>query len=144
MNQIELALDVARRAHAGQVDKLGSSYIFHPLRVAARAGFPYFDDESLIIGALLHDVIEDTEVTADDMRGLGFSEEVVDAVVAITKRRGESNDDYYLRVKDNPLAHAVKLADIADNSDERRLAKLDPETADRLRRKYAHALEMLS
>ncbi len=138
LRHYQLAFEIARDAHAGQVDKACRPYFSHPIRVARSLSSPYAEV------ALLHDVVEDTLVTLDDLRTAGLSEEIVEAVDAITKRKGESKDDYYQRVKANPIALVVKLADVDDNADEKRLSELDPETADRLRCKYAHAREVLN
>lgn len=143
MNLFHLAMDVASEAHAGQVDKVGAPYLDHPIRVAkrlARAGAP----DNAVIAAVLHDVIEDSAISAADLLERGFPADVVDAVVAVSKVKGESNLDYYARVRRNPLALLVKRADVADNSDERRLAKLDPEVRERLEAKYAIARRELA
>ena len=135
---VEGAADVARGAHAGQVDKSGQPYIGHPARVAARVR----GDDFAEAAAWLHDVVEDTDVTLDDLRR-DFPDELVAAVDALTRRRHEEPDDYYARVRRNPLALRVKAADLADNSDAARLAALPPDTQARLRAKYAHAREVL-
>lgn len=93
--------------------------------------------------AWLHDVIEDSPFTAENLIEWGMPTHVVDAVTCLTKLKGESRDDYYARVKSNPIALVVKLADISDNSNPDRLAKLDPETRERLTQKYAYAVKVL-
>lgn len=136
------ALTVAVVAHRGQVDKAGKPYSNHPRRVAERLG-DEADPEALAV-AWLHDVVEDTTWTLDLLTAIGwFPPSVVEAVDAITHRPKEQRASYYRRVKANPLALIVKLADIADNSDPERLAMLDDATADRLRAKYATALDAL-
>ena len=130
---IRLAADV----HVNAMDKAGRPYIEHPFGVAAR-----LDDDRAKTVAMLHDVVEDTDVTAAQLREK-FPAEVVDAVVAITRNKGEG-DEYYERVRANPLALRVKLADIADNLDPVRLAKLEPDDRSRLTRKYEHALSVLT
>ncbi len=127
---------IARAAHAGQVDKTGAPYIDHPRRVAARVEA----DEAQAV-AWLHDVVEDTTVTLDELAEQ-FPASVVEAVDVLTRRDGDG-DGYYVRVRANPLALVVKLADIADNTDPARQAALDAATRQRLGLKYAHAREML-
>lgn len=132
------AVRIAREAHAGQTDKSGQPYIGHPLRVMAA-----LRGEHERMAAVLHDVIEDTPITADDLRAAGCPEEVVVAVIALSKADGEAQDDYLARVAANPMARTVKLADIADNSSPARLVALDQATQERLRAKYAAALAYL-
>jgi (p)ppGpp synthase/HD superfamily hydrolase len=135
----EQALSLARAAHAGQVDKLGQPYIEHPARVAAR--LPEADEIGRTV-AWLHDVVEDTGVTLEQLAA-DFGPEVAAAVDALTRRPGEG-EAYYARVKDNPVALRVKRADIADNLDPDRTARLSPLVRARLAGKYARALELLS
>ena len=116
MDIAELAYETAVNAHKGQVDKAGIDYIQHPVAVAEKVETPV---EKAV--AYLHDVVEDTDVTLDDLRQKGFPEEVVTAVDCLTKRDGEPLPDYLLRVKGNALARTVKLADLAHNSDIRRI-----------------------
>ena len=125
---------IARAAHAGQVDKTGHPYIEHPERVAARV----HGNTELEAIAWLHDVVEDTTVTLADLRR-EFTDEIVDAVDALTHRRGETRQDYYARVRQNTRALRVKLADIDDNTDPARTALLDEPTRARLAQKYAAA-----
>ena len=111
MATLEKALQIAAQAHEGQRDKEGLPYILHPLRVmAAVAGA----DAQIV--AVLHDVIEDTPVTADDLRAPGFAAPVVAAVVRVTHRKGQSYADYVVGCRDDDLARRVKLADLADNT----------------------------
>ena len=133
------AVALATKAHAGQFDKAGKPYIDHPLRVMAGVSSPKEK-----IAAILHDVLEDTSVSLDDLRRIGCPEEVVAAVDALTMRSGEPNMAYYSRVASNPIALVVKRADIADNSDPKRLAQLPSGVADRLRTKYVTALAALN
>lgn len=109
---LEKARKIAETAHAGQVDKGGQPYILHPLWVAERCETA---EEKIV--ALLHDVIEDTDRTVEDLRQEGFSETVLQAVACLTHREGESYMDYVERVCRNPLAARVKLADLSDNMD---------------------------
>ncbi|SDH90456.1 HD domain-containing protein [Actinokineospora alba] len=138
MFTVDDAIRIARDAHEGQVDKSGRPYIGHPLRVMQNV-----DGEYERMTAVLHDVIEDTEVTAADLVAQGCPPEVVAAVVAISKVAGEDQETYLGRVAANPIALAVKFADIADNTSPDRLAKLDEHTQRRLRAKYTAALAFL-
>lgn len=116
------ALTIATEAHRGQVDKGGCDYIEHPKAVAARCT----TRESKIV-ALLHDTIEDTYVTADYLRDRGFPEEIVRAVVLVTKDKNDPSYSYmgYLRaIKKDPIARVVKLADLAHNMDLRRIGHI--------------------
>lgn len=136
---VQLAREIATRAHQGQTDKAGAPYITHPARVAARVA----GDPKAEMVAWLHDVVEDTSVTLDDL-ARDFPADVVSAVDAITRRPDEDPGAYYRRVAADPLALKVKYADLDDNSAPDRLALLDPETRDRLLEKYAHAREALA
>ena len=127
--------------HRDQVDKIGEPYIGHPRRVAAACLDAGFGPE-VVAAALLHDTVEDTELTLDAIR-LVVPASVADAVDALTKRKGESFAAYYERVKGNEIATAVKWHDVADNADPRRLAKVAPDTRERLRAKYERAREIL-
>lgn len=136
------ALILARSAHLGQVDKIGEPYIEHPKRVATAVATAGFGDE-VIATALLHDVVEDTDVTLEQLRAEGFPESVVEAVDAMSKRKSEPFEKYYERVKSNSIATAVKWFDVADNADPRRLSRVAPDTQERLRAKYERAKEAL-
>lgn len=125
---------LATAAHRGQVDKAGDDYITHPARVAAAVA----GDPDAQIVAWLHDVVEDTAVTAEDLAA-EFAPHIVAAVLALTRRSGETADAYYARVRADRLALRVKLADIGDNADPSRLAALDRPTRARLTEKYAFA-----
>lgn len=125
--------------HKDQRDKLGEPYVLHIERVAEN--FPEDSLEYLV--ALLHGTIEDTWVTIDDLRYLGLPESVLEAVDAITHRIHEPLVEYYARIKCNPLAAKVKLADVMDNLRADRLQKLPKETQVRLTRKYKRALKVL-
>jgi (p)ppGpp synthase/HD superfamily hydrolase len=136
---LEDAITIATAAHDGQVDKAGRPYIGHPLRVMAS-----MTGEHEQMTAVLHDVIEDTPVTADDLLARGCPEAVVDAVVALSHLPDEPQEDYLRRVAANPLALSVKRADIGDNLSPARMARLDAATQDRLKAKYARALGLLA
>lgn len=128
MSTIEKAIEIAARAHAGQVDKAGAPYIFHPLRLMLAV-----NGEHERMAAVLHDVVEDTLLTFDDLAREGFPAEVVDAVRALTKHEGESRVDAAHRAAANPLARAVKLADVGDNMDLSRIASPTDKDYARLR-----------
>ena len=132
------AIQVARRAHEGQLDKSGRPYIAHPLRVMGA-----LRDEHERMAAVLHDVIEDTTVTLADLTDAGCPADVLAAVAAVSKQPGEDQDAYLARVAANPIALAVKRADIADNMSPDRLSRLDAATQERLRAKYESALRQL-
>ena len=135
---LDTAIQVARAAHEGQLDKSGRPYIAHPLRVMGA-----LRDELERMTAVLHDVVEDTTVTLDDLIAANCPTPVVEALAAISKRTGEDQETYLARVAANPIALAVKRADIADNMSPDRLARLDAATQERLRAKYTSALRQL-
>lgn len=110
--EIEKAYLIAKSAHKGQLDKGGQDYINHPLAVAS---FVTTEDEKIV--ALLHDVVEDTPITLQNLHEQGFSDYIVKAVDCLTKRDGEPLEAYLERVKSNTLAITVKIADLTHNSD---------------------------
>ena len=134
---LDKAIAVAVTAHAGQVDKVGQPYILHPLRVMFRC-----EREIERIVAILHDVVEDTAVTRDDLRKAGFSEEVLAALEGVTNREGEDYESFIERAALNPIARQVKLADLEDNMDVRRLQSVTDNDANRLA-KYVKAWNRL-
>jgi (p)ppGpp synthase/HD superfamily hydrolase len=117
MATLEAAILLAAQAHQGQADKAGAPYILHPLRMMLT-----MPSEEAMMAAVLHDVVEDTATTLEDLRRMGFPESVVVAVECLTRRDGESYEAFIERVAQNPLARTVKLADLEDNMDVRRLA----------------------
>ncbi len=135
---VDRVIEFVKKAHAGAVDKSGSPYINHPLTVAESMA----DEDSTAL-ALLHDVIEDTEYTYDDIRALGVSERVVDALQLLTHAEDVDYFDYVRMIKTNPLATAVKLADLRHNSDLTRL-KVVTEKDERRVEKYAKAIKILT
>ena len=120
MRLIETSLQIALRAYAGKVDKAGREYILHPLRVMAK-----MRAEQEMSAALLHDVLEDSEITAEELLAAGIPAEVVEAVQHLTKMEEEEYMDFVARARENRIAAAVKLADIEDNIDVLRLSSLD-------------------
>ena len=133
-----LAMKLCADAHKGQADKAGNLYILHPLRVAA-AGNTL---DQVVLG-LLHDVVEDTAYTLEDIAEQGFPADLVQALDAISKRSGESREDYLYRVAQNDLATAVKYHDFDNNSDPERLALLEENKAKWLNQKYDEARQIL-
>lgn len=134
---IELALHRALKAYGGKVDKAGMPYILHPLRLAAR-----LDDQISQAVALLHDVIEDSDATEDDLRDDGFPESVISAVVALTRRKGEGYEAFIDRVRVHPLARKIKLLDIEDNMNLLRLNAVSEKDLQRIA-KYHRAWKRL-
>lgn len=120
------ALRIAKKAHDGQIDKGGRPYIDHPKKVASLVKTK---DEKIV--ALLHDVCEDTDITLDDLRKLKFSEKIVKAVDAITKRDDEDYFTYIERVNENEIAKKVKIADATHNSDISRIDNPSKKDIDR-------------
>lgn len=131
------AMKIAYKAHDGQIDKSGLPYIFHPIHVAEQ-----MKDELSTAAALLHDVVEDTGITLLELEKEGFPEEVLTAIQLLTRKGETSYLDYIRKVKTNDIAAAVKLADIAHNSDVNRLDKVTKEDKERLGL-YAQAMEIL-
>ncbi len=111
MATLERAIELAARAHAGQSDKQGGPYILHPLRVMMAC----VSVNAKMVG-VLHDTIEDTDLTEADLRHEGFAEEIIQAVLAVTRRKNETYTDFVIRAARLELAREVKLADLADNS----------------------------
>lgn len=116
----EIALRIAVEAHMGQRDKNGMPYILHPLAVASKV-----DGLELKTIAILHDTIEDTDVTADFLLERGIPKDIVEVVELLTKPKDEDYESYLRRVKENPKAKAVKLADLAHNTDPSRVSGLN-------------------
>ena len=131
------ALRLAYEAHKGQYDKSGVPYVFHPLHLAEQ-----MEDEESIVAALLHDVVEDTAYSLADLRAMGFPEKALEAVALLTHDPTEPYLSYVARVKENPIARRVKLADLRHNSD---LSRIETVTARDLERveKYAAAIRLL-
>jgi (p)ppGpp synthase/HD superfamily hydrolase len=137
MSGLERAISFAANVHAGQVDKAGAPYILHPLRVMLSV-----HSTEQRIAAVLHDVVEDCRITFDQLRNEGFSEVVVTAIAALTRREGESYEVFVERAARNPIAHAVKLADLRDNMDLTRIASPSEHDHERLA-KYQRAVAIL-
>jgi (p)ppGpp synthase/HD superfamily hydrolase len=138
MSNLQRAIEIATEAHKGQYDKAGNDYIGHPLRVMEMGT----TENEKIVG-VLHDVVEDTDWTFEALAAEGFSEEVIAALRCVTKlSENENYDDFIDRVKKNPLAVAVKINDLSDNMDIRRLPYLSDKDIKRLK-KYLKAYKRL-
>jgi GTP diphosphokinase / guanosine-3',5'-bis(diphosphate) 3'-diphosphatase len=128
MSTLERAIEIAAKAHSGQVDKAGQPYVLHPLRVMLSVGAV---QERM--AAVLHDVVEDTSITLSDLAREGFPSEVIAAVEALTKLPGESRLDAAHRAAADAIARVVKLADVTDNMDLSRIAKPSEKDVARLK-----------
>lgn len=138
MSTLEKAIEIATLAHKGQIDKAGEDYINHPLRVMSAGK----TENEKIVG-VLHDVIEDTDWTFEQLEKEGFSEEIISALRCVTKlSEDEPYDDFIARVKTNPLAIVVKINDLTDNMDIRRLTSINDVDIKRLK-KYHKAYRQL-
>ena len=132
MDFIEKSLKIALEAHAGQKDKAGKAYILHPLRLMAR-----MDSEIEMSVALLHDVIEDSDFTAEDLLNNGIPSNVVNAVQCLTRIQGETYAEFIDRVIKNKLAAKIKKADIEDNINVLRLNSVTSEDLERITKYHA-------
>lgn len=134
------AMKLAYEAHHGQVDKSNVPYIFHPCHLAEQ-----MDDEISCCCALLHDVVEDTNVTMDELKMI-FPTEVTDAVELLTHKESDEYFDYVKKIKDNPVAKKVKLADLTHNSDISRntiIPDIDSKATEKRLEKYEKAKKIL-
>ena len=135
---INKAIETAAKAHDGQVDKAGQPYIYHPLRVMLYAQ----GDERVKCAAVLHDVMEDSDMTETDLIKIGFGEDIITALKLLTREEGQDYFDYVRALKKNSIAKAVKLADLKDNMDMSRIK--EPTERDFLRlEKYKKAKALL-
>lgn len=141
-NAVDRAVALAVAAHEGQVDKAGMPYILHPLRVMLQ-----MDTNPERIVAVLHDVVEDCDVSFGDIMACRFSNEVIDAIMAVSRIvRGKEIENYYdfiRRAKRNVIGKKVKLADIEDNLTPERLGKLPPQEQESMTARYAKAVDIL-
>lgn len=134
------AMQIAYMAHHGQTDCNGIPYVFHPYHLAEQ-----MDDEISCCVALLHDVAEDTEVTLDEL-GKDFPQEIIEALKLLTHEKDTDYFDYVRRIKDNPIAKKVKLADLAHNMDRTRIVDcsvVSTEKLDKWDEKYSKAIKIL-
>ena len=137
MDLLERAIQIAVQAHAGQVDKAGTQYILHPLRLMLKMRTT---DERIV--AVLHDVIEDTPWTLDQLAAEGFSPAILTALDRLTRKSDETYEAFILRAAADPFSAAVKLADLEDNSDTSRLPSVTDKDRERLA-KYQRAIEQI-
>lgn len=133
LKMLEKAIQIALNAHYGQTDKAGKSYIFHLLRVMNKG-----NTEVEKICGILHDLIEDTEWTFDELKKEGFSDEILQVLDCLTKRENENYDDFIQRVAQNHIAVRVKINDLEDNMDITRLSQITEKDLERLN-KYLKA-----
>lgn len=131
------AMKIAFEAHKNQTDKNGIPYIYHPVHLAEQ-----MDSENTICVALLHDVVEDTSMTFEDLQAEGFSAEIIDALKVLTHDDAVPYMDYVKKIRKNPIATKVKLADLRHNSDLTRLDEVNEKALKRVE-KYKKAIEML-
>ena len=132
------AMKISFEAHKEQTDKNGMPYIYHPIHLAEQ-----MQDEATVCVALLHDVAEDTDITLEDLKQEGFSSEIMDALRLMTHDDAVPYMDYVRKIKENPIATAVKLADLKHNSDLTRLDVVDDAALTRAE-KYKKAIALLS
>ncbi len=132
------AMKFCFQAHKEQTDKSGIPYVFHPIHLAEQ-----MKDEDTTVVALLHDVIEDTDYTLEDLAEMGFNERVIEAIALMTHPEDVPYMDYVAKIKNNPIAKAVKLADLAHNSDITRMDVVDEKAKARVE-KYAKAIALLN
>ena len=135
---LERAILIAAQAHLGQRDKGGAPYILHPLRMMMR-----MESEAAMMAAVLHDVVEDSDWTLEQLRGEGFSEEVLQAVDCLTNRDGETYDEFITRVRASAVARKVKIADLEDDMNVKRIGEMTPKDLARIE-KYHRAWRILT
>lgn len=135
---LDKAARICVKKHSGQRDKMGAAYFQHPMRVAMRCKS---DEEKMV--ALLHDTIEDTDVTPEYLLAEGFPQAIIDGVLSVTKREGEGYEEFVARAKRNPIGRTVKLHDLEDNLDIFRLTEFDAAMMERYN-KYLRAYRFLS
>jgi (p)ppGpp synthase/HD superfamily hydrolase len=138
MSNLQRAIEIAVAAHSEHTRKDGSPYILHPLRLMMAVKS---DSEKIV--AVLHDVVEDTPTTFQELRDEGFSDEVLDALQLVTHDSEDTYEQYIAKIQTNPIARAVKLADLRDNSNIFEIPKLSAKDLDRLL-KYHNAFKILS
>ena len=131
------AMKISFKAHKNQTDKNGMPYIFHPIHLAEQ-----MTDEKTICVALLHDVVEDTDITFEELENEGFSEDIIDALKLMTHDESVPYMDYVKEIKTNRIATTVKIADLKHNSDLTRLDIVDEKAIKRVE-KYKKAIELL-
>ena len=132
MSDLERAIQIAIEAHKGQRDKVGAPYILHPLRVMLRMA-----SDVEMIAAVLHDVVEDSRWTLKDLQEEGFPEQVIESVDYLTRRKQESYAQFIGRIKPHALAVKIKLADLEDNMDLKRLKEISEQDRKRMQKYHA-------
>ena len=131
------AMKLCFQSHKEQVDKSGLPYVFHPFHLAEQ-----MQDELTTVVALLHDVVEDSDVALEDLRSFGYPDPVLEALALLTHNDDTPYLDYVAKIKGNPIARTVKLADLKHNSDLTRLNRIDEKALDRVE-KYRQAIALL-
>lgn len=134
---LEKAAQLMIEMHKGQTDKAVQPYFLHPMRVALNCETA---DQKIV--AFLHDILEDTPMTPDNLKDLGFSAEIIDAIKSVTRTEGESYDEFIARCSLNPIGRYVKIRDLEDNLNVTRLTEIDSASANRINR-YLRALRFL-
>ncbi|UEQ77193.1 phosphohydrolase [Chryseobacterium arthrosphaerae] len=137
LNLLEKAISIAVQAHAGQTDKSGKPYILHVLRVMMKG-----KSEDEMIGGILHDLVEDTDWTFEQLKEEGFPQHIITALELVTRKDREKYSDFIQRISGNPLAVAIKLNDLEDNMNVNRLNEVTVKDAERLS-KYINARKYL-
>jgi (p)ppGpp synthase/HD superfamily hydrolase len=138
MTWLEKAIEIALSAHRGQKDKAGAPYILHPLRLMQQ-----MRDENEQIVAVLHDVTEDSRYTIESLRKEGFSKEIIAALECLSRSEGEPYENYIDRLRFNPLAKKVKLADLKDNMNITRLSNLNEKDIERLKKYHLAWMKLI-
>ena len=136
-DKTKTALKLCFETHKNQLDKSGIPYVFHPFHLAEQ-----MTDEATTITALLHDVVEDSDITFDDLEKYGYNSEIIEALKLLTHDDSVPYTEYILKIKANPIAKAVKLADLKHNSDLSRLDTIDNYALAR-HEKYKQAIKLL-
>lgn len=134
---IAKALEIAIQAHKGQTDKAGQPYIIHPITVALSQ-----ESEEAFVAAILHDVVEDSDYSIEDIASSGFSSEVVEAVRVLTHEKSVEYGEYIEAIRGNEIARSVKIADLMHNSDLSRLSVVTEKDIERCE-KYKKSLRYL-
>lgn len=138
MATLEDAVSIAALAHRSQKDKAGAPYLLHPLRMMLR-----MKSEAAMMAAVLHDVVEDTDWTLEQLREHGFSDEVLEAIECLTHRSGESYEEFVERVEKNQMAREVKIADLEDNMNIQRIGQISSKDLARLEKYHRAWCELM-
>jgi (p)ppGpp synthase/HD superfamily hydrolase len=138
MSTLDNAIQIAADAHKGQKDKVGAPYILHSIRIMLK-----MDTAEEMMAAVLHDVVEDSDITIDYLKQKNFSDEIINAVLALTHQINETYEEFIDRASANPIAKKVKVADLEDNMNILRIKNLTDKDMERLK-KYHNAWNKLS